>query len=483
MNDKTTITSAPEAQALALAVFRICYGMVLLIEVCHLFYFRHLILDPVPYLQPAPTLLSILLLAWLATILCVIAGIKTTLSCILNYGFTVVFLGTLLYPLFEYHVDYVYTGVNFLLMLIPVSDRLSLDSYLRSKKQTETQPARNYSVFINTLLFVGITLVYADSVFFKGTSPMWCGGLGVWLPASLPQNSWLPVPQFLLDQKWLMLSLGYLTLVFETVFPILMWWRRARLPLFVIGVGLHFSIGLVFPIPFFGLTYLSLYLLLLPVSFWQSVDRRIQRFSHEIKTVVESGEQTIFPERSHLGTREKLTIATLCLVTTLQVCIIIGRFPVFSNQIKPNVLRQVRVFLGATDHGVFMDSHFRNFNRLYAIVYKKPDGSSFFLPVRKNDGRPGAYLTGRFWVWWNWRVSGPRLTGMGFRNGLQKTSSFWAYKNNVSLDHADFEILSRPVQTPTVWGAGHLTKQKQQKWSVVGHATWRDHKFNISTKK
>ena len=105
---------------------------------------------------------------------------------------------------------------------------------------------------------------------------------------------------------------------------------------------------------------------------------------------------------------------------------------------------------------------------------------SIFLPVRKNDGRPGAYLTGRFWVWWNWRVSGPRLTGMGFRNGLQKTSSFWAYKNNVSLDHADFEILSRPVQTPTVWGAGHLTKQKQQKWSVVGHATWRDHKFNIS---
>lgn len=499
---KTTRPDAPEAQALALAVFRICYGLVLFLEVSHLFYFRHLILDSIPYLQPAPALLNILLMVWIGTILCVIAGFRTTSACILNYGFTVIFLGIILYPQFEYHVDYVYSGVNFLLMLIPVSDRLSVDSYLRSKKQTGFRPVRNYSVFINALLFIGIALVYADSVFFKFGSTMWSNGLGVWLPASLPQNSWFPVPQIFLDQKWLMLFLGYLTLVFETVFPFLMWWRRARLGLFAIGAGLHFSIGLVFPIPLFGLVYLSLYLLLLPVSFWQSVDRRIQKKFHENKTITPSGEQISLPKRSHLGMREKLTLATLCLATVFQVCLIIGRYPTVSESIKPNVLkpivrmishscvalrselnRPVRIFLGLTDHPVFMDSHFRDFNQLFAIVLKRSGDDQLFLPVRQIDGGPGAYLTGRLWVWWNWRVSGPEVTRKRFESGIKRITSFWAHKNQRSLDHADFEILSRPVQTPTGWVAGYLTEQKKQNWRVVGHVSWRDDQFHFSINK
>ncbi|MGB1218387.1 MAG: thiol-disulfide oxidoreductase DCC family protein [Flavobacteriales bacterium] len=41
--------------------------------------------------------------------------------------------------------------------------------------------------------------------------------------------------------------------------------------MFLIGVGLHFGILLVFPIPLFALTYISIYLLLIPISFWDYV--------------------------------------------------------------------------------------------------------------------------------------------------------------------------------------------------------------------
>ena len=270
----------------------------------------------------------------------------------------------------------------------------------------------------------------------------------------------------------------------------------------MIGVGLHFSIGFVFPIPFFGLTYLCLYLLLLPVSCWQSLDRLLQRSRKEQHSEPEGQLPTSSIEWPQWGIREKLTLATLCIVTALQVCFIIGRFPQLPEHIKPGALKPIaslvtdpcvylrnklakpaRVALGVTDHPVFMDHHFQNYKRLYAIQYKNPDGKSSFLPVKLSDGRPGAYLTGRLWGWWNWRVSGPDLSKERFELGLQKLTSFWAFKNQVSLDHADFEILSKPVQTPSAWEPGYLTEQKRQNWKVVGYVTWRDSQFTFSLKK
>lgn len=38
-----------EESGLALALFRIVYGLVVLAEVWQIFYFRHLIFDPIPY--------------------------------------------------------------------------------------------------------------------------------------------------------------------------------------------------------------------------------------------------------------------------------------------------------------------------------------------------------------------------------------------------------------------------------------------------
>lgn len=498
MFEKSLKPADAQAHALCLGMFRICYASVFFLEVCHLFYFRHLLLDPVPFLQPAPVLLNVLLVVWLGTILCVIAGYRTTISCMLNYLFTVMYLGLLLYPLFEYHVDYVYIGVNFLLMLVPVSDRLSLDAKRKQKKKQSNYLNRDYSIHISALIFVGIALVYADSVFYKFKSPMWLNGLGVWLPASLPQNSWFTVPQFILDQKWLMLTLGYLTLCFETAFPFLMWWKRSRPVLFVIGVGLHISIGIVFPIPLFGLTYFALYLLLIPPSIWNSLDhylRKTQEVPIALSESLDHSSQTI---PISWRTREKIAFFTICFTAFLQTCLIMGRTPDFPEYFHSTTVKRVaslvsgtcavvrkaiytpsHILLGISDHQVFVDDHFKNYNRLYSIQCIGPENKKQLLPLTRDTGTTGTYSTGRVWALWCFRVNGSGITREAFENGVKKITVFWAIQNNVSLDDVVFEIESRPVRTPVQWEKGYLASQKRIKWRTVATASWKQRQFSV----
>jgi hypothetical protein len=71
--------------------------------------------------------------------------------------------------------------------------------------------------------------------------------------------------------------LSDLTVVFEATFIGLMWLRRARPILCLIGVGMHLSILLAFPIPFFALSLGAMYLLLAPASWFEAAGRVFRR--------------------------------------------------------------------------------------------------------------------------------------------------------------------------------------------------------------
>src|SRR5690606_7183496 len=69
--------------------------------------------------------------------------------------------------------------------------------------------------------------------------------------------------------KVLVIALGYITLVFEAVFLFTFWRKKWRVPMLIIGIGLHIGILVCFPIPFFALGVIALYLLMVPVRFWE----------------------------------------------------------------------------------------------------------------------------------------------------------------------------------------------------------------------
>ena len=264
--------------AVGLSVFRMCYALVLFFEVKQLYTFRHIIYDKDPFKYIGEVDVSFIFYFWFVVLLFLFLGLFTRYTTLLNYIFGVLVFSSAVK--FEYHVFYAYVGINFLLLFIPIARVLSLDSLFQKIKYTLIGKPFNIDrkvLKINYIIpvFVAIGLVYFDSIFHKFSSKMWTDGLGVWLPSSLPMVTWNDT-SFLLNQKWLMLFLGYLVLVFETCFLFLFWFKRFRIPFLGLGLFFHIGILIAYPIPWFALTAVVAYLLMVPVSFWLAIGKKIQ---------------------------------------------------------------------------------------------------------------------------------------------------------------------------------------------------------------
>lgn len=264
---------------LGLAIFRIAYSLILLCGVMQFNYFRHLIFDKVPFIDPAEINFGIPIKIWMIAIIFIIFGLFTRLATIINYLMTVILIGSI--NTYEYHMFYAYLGINFLMMFLPLSQNLSLDRLIQKLKYSNTrfnyEPPKKVSALCYLVpVFIGIAFVYFDSTFYKFTSSYWTKGLGVWYPTSFPFTNFISIPT-ILDQKYIMLSLGYLTLLFESVFIFTFFRKKLRIPLLIIGLGLHLGIVICYPIPWFGFGMCSIYLLMVPVSFWEklfAIDKR-----------------------------------------------------------------------------------------------------------------------------------------------------------------------------------------------------------------
>jgi len=261
-----------------LGVFRVFFSLILLLEVFRIFRYRQLYFDPMPFLETSALSAEIPFVIWMFVLFMLIIGAFTRIMAILNYVFILIYISSI--GIFEYHMDYTYTGVSFMLLFFSVSKSYSIDRLFQKLKfsnlnqiycSKETTSVLNYWLII----FVGVGLVYLDSIFFKMGSKIWTGGLGMWYPASLPQMV-IVDNQWLLNQEFLIKSLGYLTFAFEILFPFLFWVKKLRIPLLIIGVGLHLGILIEFPIPFFALGVVAVYLLMIPVCFWKILELKIQ---------------------------------------------------------------------------------------------------------------------------------------------------------------------------------------------------------------
>ena len=257
--------------AKGLALFRIVYSFFLLWEIINFSWYEELVFSEIPYIINGEIDLSIAINIWGVIVFFVMIGAFTRVTTIINYILTVSLLATL--NTYEYHVHLVYLGVNFLMMFTPVSTSLSIDRLRKtikfSTKESNFKPPNNVSqIYYWIYPLVAIGFVYFDSIFNKYDSYAWSNGLGMWIPASIPMFSNIDIT-FLLNNKYLMLGLGYLTVFIETIFIFTFYFRKFRLPLFFIGSGLHLGIAIAFPIPLFGLCYLSIYLLLVPVKYWK----------------------------------------------------------------------------------------------------------------------------------------------------------------------------------------------------------------------
>lgn len=481
--------------ALGLAVFRIAYGLVLLGQVGQMLYFHRLIFDPVAYVIRSENQLEFALAAWLVAISCLVLGWQTRAACTVNYVLSLVTFST--FDSFEYHVDHIFIGVNFLLLWIPVSRRLSLDAVLTAKHNMSAV-AVDQSVpvfYYHALLVLGVGLVYFDSFFWKIDQQIWREGLGVWLPMSLPHDTWLS-PELLtplLNCRELMVAVNYATLALEASFLFLMWFRSTRLLLLVVGGLLHIGIFFAFPIPWFALTMLALYVLLIPPEWLERLLQWAQRGSHRPERffVGESARDSIAtdvsfrPIEAGLGDRlgMRVAVAVVLLATGIQSWLIAGTPSVsaITGSSLPRMGRTLQEcahgFLGLCSHGVFIDHHFEGYDHLIAVAYVHSDGRLDWLPMTQPDGQAGWYATGRQWAKWGFRGCGPYLCPQVLSRTLQQFTAFWAHKNEVDLKNAQFRILVKKYDACEGWEPDYLKRQCEKPWLPAGNVQWNQGQF------
>ena len=248
-----------------LALFRISFCIVMILELAHSIYFRDLIFN-------APVVI-ITLDIWLLVLIFLLLGAFTKIVSILNYVLCIVVITQQIHG---YHMSYAYFGVSFLFLFLPISRNLSIDRLLLKLKYSSTKHIYNPSRKVSSLayflpLLLGPAILYFESALnWKVLSPVWMKGLGMWLPGSIPYLVYQDLSG-ILNQKYLNLLCGYLTLVFELAFIFLMWFKKFRYILSVIGLGLHLGILIFFPIPLFALGMSCYYFLLLPAGIWKKI--------------------------------------------------------------------------------------------------------------------------------------------------------------------------------------------------------------------
>lgn len=276
--------------ATGLGLFRIAFALVITQEILFLIYFRHLIFDPIPYIESASFVLSIALGLWLGIAICLLCGLFTRYCAIFNYLFWVLFV--LLSPMwrdFDGGFDQLMIGSSLILIFVRSERALSLDNL---RLQFNTAPSQAKSILKNQvpviyywiLLGYSLGLLYFDAAINKLHSEIWLNGLGAWVPNTMPYYISPIDLDWFVDSETLQKLVGFSLIGFQLVFLFLFTRRFFRIPLLLFGVLFHLGIVVCLNIYPFGFGMLVHYILLVPFACWRSIASKIRHEDPPLRT-------------------------------------------------------------------------------------------------------------------------------------------------------------------------------------------------------
>ncbi|NOS74952.1 MAG: DUF393 domain-containing protein [Methyloglobulus sp.] len=266
--------------ATGIGLFRILYGLVTLQEIFFLYYFNHLIFDPVPYIDIEFPGIPLFLCLWGMVAAFVAVGYRYQFAITANYVFWIIFVNfTSMQRDFDGGFDTFMIGVGFFLLFMPGDRAFSIDG-LRHKLRDPFVHYSNYPPAMVSALAYRLPIIvclgwlYLDSDVHKLFAEHWRNGLGSWLPATQPYYVSALDMSPLLNIEWLQKTIGYTIMVFQLTFVFFFAHRRLRVVYLLIGMSLHLGIVLTLNIYPFGIGMLVCYVLLVPFRCWRSIAKR-----------------------------------------------------------------------------------------------------------------------------------------------------------------------------------------------------------------
>ena len=578
-----------------MGVFRILFSLNFFFQVNRIYKYKELYFDSIPFIRTTNLSYETLLIIWMIVLVMICVGFYTRVAAIINYIFVLGFLN--LRTSMEYHMDYIYIGISFLFIILPLSNSFSLDNlrfkYAHSNTKLIVEPDNKIAAFYYFLpVFLGIGLVYFGSIPYKIKSEVWLNGLGVWVPNSIPQLI-INDTQWLLNNEFFIKLSGYVILLFEMVFVFLFFLKKFRIPLLIIGLVLHIGILFCYPIPFFAIGYITLYVLMLPVGLWDRLfvffkakastlifyydeecplcirvkitishfdwfklvefrgvqsygiyDERLSGiskdelldsiYSIDDKNIVREGIETYkkvfaripvfyllavllkLPGISWLGKKtyeyvasnrlvdrctedncgfvpmtKKTIIDKIKLSKTIEIqdvrifglkflfvfLVLMQIIAAFNNKTSNEIESYSAKFFGVAGHGVFIDSHYKGYDKVFTVSY-----NGELLPMFDEQGMVGEYLRGGIWADFGFRINKPNALNSPevLEKGLIKYTSYWIRKNNIDITkNPVFDVVMKTVRAPFKWEKDLLKSNLESPWEKVGEFKWEGENTKI----
>jgi Vitamin K-dependent gamma-carboxylase len=149
---------------------------------------------------------------------------------------------------------------GFFLMFAPAGAALSLDRLISAYKKGERLEVVPRAPWAQRMIQLELALVYVMSFWWKMKGHAWLDGSALYYATHLTEIQRFPLP--LWTQNSFVLKLGsWSTLVLEFSLGVLIWFRRLRYPLLLLGLLFHLTLEYAFNLPMFQWDVLSAYVL------------------------------------------------------------------------------------------------------------------------------------------------------------------------------------------------------------------------------
>lgn len=207
-------------------------------------------------ITPGGGLVIVVYAATLLGSLALAAGMRTRLASV------IVFVGLMS---FERRNPWVFNSgdgllrvVAFYMMLAPAGVAFSVDRWRLEQERFWEFPSR--APWAIRLMQIQLSVIYIGGVWAKLQGATWNNGTAVSYALRVSDLAALPVPAFLSHSPVIVNLLTFATLATELGLGILVWNRRLRRPILLLGAAFHVAIGWAIRVGFFSIAMLVLYI-------------------------------------------------------------------------------------------------------------------------------------------------------------------------------------------------------------------------------
>ena len=155
--------------------------------------------------------------------------------------------------------------VGFFLIFAPAGAALSLDRLIRVRRGLEGPEIKPRAPWAQRMIQIELSLLYLTSFWWKMKGHTWLDGTALYYVTHLHSIARFPLPRWI--QSAAILRIGsWFTLALEFSLGVLIWFRRFRYPVLLLGLLFHLSIEYALNLPMFSWDILTVYILFVDPS-------------------------------------------------------------------------------------------------------------------------------------------------------------------------------------------------------------------------